>query len=120
MLVKWFPDKRGLITGIAVGGFGFGAVLTAPVAKALLAGVAVPTQVFLPLGVGYLVMVLLGASQFRNPPPGYAVPGWAPRADARNVATSRAFTLGEALRTPQWWQLTALLTLNTACGIALI
>src|SRR5918911_3899938 len=78
MLVKWFPDRRGLITGIAVAGFGFGAVITAPVAKALLGGTDDKTSVFLPLGIAYLVAVLLGASFFRNPPAGYAVPGWQP------------------------------------------
>src|SRR3954453_11763427 len=51
MLAKWFPDKRGLITGIAVGGFGFGAVITGPVAKNLLAGTPHKPGVFLPLGI---------------------------------------------------------------------
>src|SRR5215213_4418190 len=55
MLAKWFPDKRGLITGIAVGGFGFGAVITAPVAKNLLNGTSDKPNVFLPLGIAYLV-----------------------------------------------------------------
>jgi OFA family oxalate/formate antiporter-like MFS transporter len=68
MLAKWFPDKRGLITGIAVAGFGFGAVITAPVARALLNGTDDKTSAFLPLGIAYLVAVLLGASFFRNPP----------------------------------------------------
>src|SRR5829696_5419731 len=53
MLTKWFPDKRGLITGIAVAGFGFGAVITAPVAKSLLAGTDDKPSVFLPLGLAY-------------------------------------------------------------------
>src|SRR3954469_4009323 len=59
MLAKWFPDRRGLITGIAVAGFGFGAVITAPVAKALLGNTDDKTSVFLPLGIAYLVAVLL-------------------------------------------------------------
>ena len=120
MLVKWFPDKRGLITGIAVGGFGFGAVITAPVAKSLLEGTADKTSVFLPLGVAYLVAVLLGASFFRNPPAGYTVPGFTPAASGRAVAGTRDYTLSEALRTRQWYQLTAILALNVTAGIALI
>jgi OFA family oxalate/formate antiporter-like MFS transporter len=120
MLAKWFPDKRGLITGIAVAGFGFGAVITAPVAKALLGGTADKTSVFLPLGIAYLVMVLLGASFFRNPPAGYQVPGFTPATTGRAVAGTRAYTLGEALRTPQWYMLTAVLALNVTCGIAFI
>src|ERR687883_1195552 len=92
MLAKWFPDKRGLITGIAVGGFGFGAVITGPVAKNLLAGTSDKTSVFLPLGIAYLVAGLIGASLFRNPPEGYVVPGYDPAAAARrNVATTRAY-----------------------------
>ena len=79
MLQKWFPDKRGLITGLAVGGFGFGAVLTSPVAQWLIdRDPEDPTSAFLPLGIAYLVMSLVGASVFRNPPEGYVVPGYEP------------------------------------------
>jgi OFA family oxalate/formate antiporter-like MFS transporter len=120
MLVKWFPDKRGLITGLAVAGFGFGAVITAPVAKGLMNGTTVKPHVFLPLGLAYLVMVLLGASFFRNPPAGYSVPGFVPATTGRAVAGARAYTLSEALHTPQWYMLTATLTLNVLCGIAFI
>ncbi len=120
MLMKWFPDKRGLITGLAVGGFGFGAVLTAPVADWLIKqNPDVPTRAFLWLGVAYLVMSLVGASFFRNPPAGYYVPGF--EANAGNTATSSVdYTQGEALKTPQWYLLTAILTLNVSAGIALI
>lgn len=120
MLAKWFPDKRGLITGIAVAGFGFGAVLTAPVAKALLGGTDDKTSVFLPLGVAYLIAGLAGAAFFRNPPQGYEVPGFEPKQAGPAVAGTRVYGLSEALRTPQWYMLTAILALNTACGIAFI
>lgn len=86
MLQKWFPDKRGLITGIAVGGFGFGAVITSPLAQQMIAGSAdyqqYPTKVFLWLGVAYLIAGVLGASVFRNPPEGYTVPSAAAPAAA--------------------------------------
>jgi MFS transporter, OFA family, oxalate/formate antiporter len=126
MLQKWFPDKRGLITGLAVGGFGFGAVLTAPVANWLIdKNPDVPTRAFIPLGIAYLVMSLIGASVFRNPPEGYVVPGHEPKAaDAGKAKDSTArghdYEPGEALRTPQWYFLTAILTLNVTAGIALI
>ncbi|WP_455768992.1 L-lactate MFS transporter [Micromonospora chersina] len=120
MLSKWFPDRRGLITGVAVAGFGFGAVITAPVAKALLAGTDHKTSVFLPLGIAYLVAVLLGASFFRDPPADYQVPGFTPAVGGRAVAGTRVYTFGEALRTRQWYLLTLILTLNVTCGIALI
>jgi OFA family oxalate/formate antiporter-like MFS transporter len=121
MLQKWFPDKRGLITGLAVGGFGFGAVLTSPIAQALIKNNQdVPTKVFLPLGIGYLVLSLIGASFFRNPPEGYHVPGYSPATTGRTVDSGKDYTEKEALRTPQWYMLTAILTLNVTVGIALI
>ena len=122
MLQKWFPDKRGLITGLAVGGFGFGAVLTSPVAQWLIdRDPEDPTSAFLPLGIAYLVMSLVGASFFRNPPEGYTVPGFEPASgDGSGADGGREFTQGEALRTPQWYLLTAILALSVSAGIALI
>ena len=121
MLQKWFPDKRGLITGLAVGGFGFGAVLTSPVAQWLIDNdPEQPTSAFLPLGIAYLVMSLVGASVFRNPPAGYTVPGYEPAAGGNVVESAKDYTQGEALRTPQWYLLTAILTLNVTAGISLI
>jgi OFA family oxalate/formate antiporter-like MFS transporter len=121
MLLKWFPDKRGLITGLAVGGFGFGAVLTSPVAQWLIGkDPGRPTSAFLPLGIAYLVMSLIGASFFRNPPAGYTVPGYEPSASGTGSNGGTDYTQGEALRTPQWYLLTAILTLNVTAGIALI
>src|SRR4051812_37449476 len=119
MLQKWFPDKKGLITGLAVGGFGFGAVLTAPLAQWLIGkDPSQPTKAFLWLGIAYLVMSLLGASLFRNPPSGYVLPGH--ENDGKGRESGKEFTQGEALRTPQWYFLTAILTLNVSAGIALI
>jgi OFA family oxalate/formate antiporter-like MFS transporter len=120
MLQKWFPDKKGLITGLAVGGFGFGAVLTSPVAQWLIAqDKNDPTSAFLPLGLAYLVMSLIGASFFKNPPAGYVVPGYEASA-AGSAEAAHEYDQGEALRTPQWYLLTAILTLNVTAGIALI
>jgi len=121
MLQKWFPDKRGLITGLAVAGFGFGAVLTAPVAQWLIAmRPESPTWAFLPLGIGYLVLSLIGASFFRNPPAGYTVPGWVPATSGPVRDSYKEYTEKEALHSPQWYLLAAILTLNVTVGIALI
>lgn len=131
MLQKWFPDKRGLITGIAVGGFGFGAVITSPVAQQMIASSEdfqqYPTKVFLWLGVAYLVAGILGASVFRNPPEGYTVPGSAApaaatpaQAPAARNGAGRDFTPQEALSTPQWYLLTLILTISVSAGISLI
>ncbi|MCW2501750.1 MAG: transporter [Actinomycetia bacterium] len=121
MLVKWFPDRRGLITGVAVGGFGFGAVITGPVAKWLLSGASNKPSVFLPLGIAYLVAGVLGASMFRNPPEGYTVPGYDPAAaTGRAKPSATVYSLRDALHTRQWYLLTLILFLNTMCGIAFI
>jgi MFS transporter, OFA family, oxalate/formate antiporter len=127
MLQKWFPDKPGLITGIAVAGFGFGAVITAPLGQQLINNTPdVPTKAFLPLGIGYLVAILAGATFFQNPPKGYLPPGMAAPAAAKGAGAmgaavpTRDFTQEEALRTPQWYLLTAILTLSVTAGISLI
>jgi OFA family oxalate/formate antiporter-like MFS transporter len=121
MLQKWFPDRRGLITGLAVGGFGFGAVITAPIAQALIRNNPdVPTSAFLPLGIAYLIAALAGAFFFRNPPEGYTVPGYTPATSGKVVDSGRDYTQGEALRTWQWYSLTAILTLAVLAGIAFI
>src|SRR5438445_7502911 len=79
VLVKWFPDRRGLITGIAVGGFGAGALVTAPLATRLIQTVGVlPTFAY--LGIGYLIVTLAAAFFMRNPPEGWRPAGWTPTA----------------------------------------
>jgi len=139
MLQKWFPDKPGLITGLAVAGFGFGAVVTAPVGQALIdQSPHVPTKAFLWLGIGYLVILLICTSVFRNPavvPDITATPadsadrtGAAGTADSRAVAqedraaapASRDFTPSEAMHTVQWYLLTLILTMSVTAGISLI
>lgn len=123
MLQKWFPDKPGLITGLAVGGFGFGAVITAPLGQALIANdPSVPTRAFLPLGIGYLVATVIGAAFFRNPPAGYRPPGMQVAAAEANkpAGSSDDFTVSEALKTPQWYLLTAILALSVLAGISFI
>lgn len=127
MLQKWFPDKPGLITGIAVAGFGFGAVITAPAGQALIDQTpSVPTKAFLWLGLAYLVALLIGTSMFRNPPEGYRAGDVAPQdvgnADTDDEAPDATgdFTQQEALRTPQWYLLTLILTMSVTVGISLI
>ncbi|GAA1242010.1 MFS transporter [Janibacter melonis] len=127
MLQKWFPDKTGLITGIAVGGFGFGAVITSPLAQRMIAGSEdyqrYPTKVFLWLGLAYLVAGVIGASVFRNPPEGYTVAGATQSTAAKGDTTApaaRDFTQAEALSTPQWYLLTLILTISVTAGISLI
>jgi OFA family oxalate/formate antiporter-like MFS transporter len=100
-LVKWFPDKRGLITGLAVAGFGAGALITAPIATRLIASVGV-LQTFAILGVAYFVAVTGGALFMENPPEGYRPPGWTPSGRNDLKAVPRSYTLSDALRSWQW------------------
>jgi OFA family oxalate/formate antiporter-like MFS transporter len=119
VLVKWFPDRRGLMTGIAVGGFGAGALVTAPIASRLIASVGVLTT-FAYLGIAYLIVSVVAAAFMQNPPAGYAPAGWSPSAALASQRSTRDYTLAEALRAWQWYALWLLLFLNTSAGISLI
>jgi OFA family oxalate/formate antiporter-like MFS transporter len=119
-LIKWFPDKRGVITGIAVAGFGGGAVITAPLAKSLIGSVG-PFQTFAILGVGYVIAVAIAAMIIRNPPEDWTPEGYDPQeAKAEGERSGRDYEFGESLRTWQWYALWGLLFLNVTAGIALI
>ena len=119
VLLKWFPDKRGLMTGIAVGGFGVGALITAPLATHLIQTVGVMTT-FAYLGVGYLVVCVAAGYFMENPPVDWVPEGWTPNLTQRTNRVARDFTFGEALKTWQWWALWLLLFLNTTAGISVI
>jgi OFA family oxalate/formate antiporter-like MFS transporter len=119
VLVKWFPDRRGLITGIAVGGFGAGALITAPVATSLIQSVGV-LSTFAYLGIAYLIVTVVASLFMQNPPEGWRPAGWTPTASQTSQRAGRDYTLGEALRTWQWYGLWLLLFLNTFAGISII
>jgi OFA family oxalate/formate antiporter-like MFS transporter len=119
VLVKWFPERRGLITGIAVGGFGAGALITAPVATRLIQTVGV-LHTFAYLGVAFLIITVVCGAFMQNPPNGWVPVGWTPTAAEVSHRAKRDYTLGEALGTWQWWALWLLLFLNTSAGISVI
>ena len=119
VLVKWFPDRRGLLTGIAVGGFGAGALITAPLATRLIQTVGV-LQTFAYLGVGFLIITVFAGSFMQNPPPDWKPAGWSPSESLTKQRSARDYTLTEALATWQWWALWLLLFLNTSAGISVI
>src|SRR3989442_1261082 len=118
-LIKWFPDKRGMITGLAVAGFGARALVTAPIAQRLIPSVGLPAT-FGILGSAYLIAVLGSAFFMKNPPEGYRPAGWQPALPQRTQGAARDMALGEALRTRQWYALWAMLFLNTMAGISII
>ncbi len=133
--VKWFPDKRGLITGLAVAGFGAGAFFFAPLARALIAGgpyelfgvglFTLPRagvfDTFAVLGLIFLVTVVFGAQLLRNPPAGYCPPGWSPPAlgPARGI-TQGDFTPGAMLRTRAFWLLWLTYLAGSTAGLMII
>ncbi|MGH8101934.1 MAG: L-lactate MFS transporter [Chthoniobacterales bacterium] len=119
VLVKWFPDRRGLITGIAVGGFGAGALITAPVATRLIQSVGV-LSTFAYLGIAFLIVTLVTGWFMQNPPDGWRPEGWSPSALQASQRAGHDFTLAEALKKWQWWALWLLLFLNTCAGISVI
>ncbi len=118
-LIKWFPDKRGFITGIAVAGFGAGALVTAPIAKQLIGGVGL-FSTFAILGILYLVMVLGAGFFMKNPPEDWTPEGWEPEEEDTGERVAVNFEFRDALKTWQWYALWALLFLNVTAGIAII
>ena len=118
-LVKWFPDKRGMITGIAVAGFGAGALITAPIASRLIVSVGV-LKTFAILGIAYFIGVTVPALFMKDPPANFKPAGWQPSAAQTKQRTARDYTLGESLKKWQWYALWAMLFLNTSAGISII
>lgn len=120
MLIKWFPDRRGFITGLAVAGFGAGAAITGPIAANWLIPSLGVGNTFLWLGIAYLVIVVGAAQFFHTAPEGYAPAGWVPSARQQADRSVREYTLPEALRLPRWYLLWLILALNVTAGAALI
>ena len=118
ILIRWFPDKRGFITGLAVAGFGLGAFVTSPLASELIRDIGVQSTL-VALGGGYLVIVVVAAQFLRAAPENYAPLGWVPSQTAAASSASN-FTLTEALRTPCWYLLWLMLALNVSAGAALL
>lgn len=104
--VKWFPDKRGLITGLAVAGFGAGGLVFTPIAKSLIASQGI-MNTFMFLGLIFFVLVVIGAQFMVNPPAGYSPPGWTPPAPKAGAAPAQHadYTWQQMLATPQFWLL---------------
>jgi MFS transporter, OFA family, oxalate/formate antiporter len=119
VLVKWFPDRRGLITGVAVGGFGAGALITAPLATRLIQSVGI-LSTFAYLGIGFLIVTVIAGLFMHNPPDGWRPKGWRPTQSQASQRAGHDYTLSEALKTWQWYALWLLLFLNTCAGISII
>jgi MFS family permease len=124
-LIKWFPDRRGMATGLAIMGFGGGAMIGAPLADRLMNLFASPTtvgvwQTFVVMGVLYFIAMMLGAFGYRLPLPGWHLPAHAAVAKNNRLMTSRQVHVNEAIRTAQFWLLWGVLCLNVSAGIGVI
>ena len=124
-LVKWFPDRRGMATGMAIMGFGGGAMIGSPLADLLMrhfrsAESVGVWQSFVVLAAIYFVAMMAGAFGYRVPPAGWAPPGWqAPAAKGGMIAAGHV-RLSDAHRTPQFWLIWTVLCLNVSAGIGVI
>jgi MFS family permease len=124
-LVKWFPDRRGMATGMAIMGFGGGAMIGAPLADKLMnffrtdhsVGV---WQTFLAMGAIYFVFMMVGALGYRLPPAGWRPPGWTQQNKADPMITQNHVHLRDAHKTRQFWLIWGVLCLNVSAGIGVI
>jgi MFS family permease len=124
-LVKWFPDRRGMATGMAIMGFGGGAMIGAPLADMLMNIFHTPDsvgvwQTFIAMGAIYFVFMLVGAFGYRLPPAGWRPDGWTPPNSANAMITQRHVHLKDAHKTPQFWLIWGVLCLNVSAGIGVI
>jgi MFS family permease len=126
-LIKWFPDRRGMATGMAIMGFGGGAMIGSPLADRLMKMYATADsvgvwQTFVTMAVIYFVFMMVGALSYRIPPTGWKPEGWTPSPSqmANTMITQKHVHLRQAWRTPQFWLLWGILTLNVSAGIGVI
>ena len=124
-LIKWFPDRRGMATGMAIMGFGGGAMIGAPLANILINYFKTPTsvgvwQTFVSLGVIYFIFMTIGAFAYRVTPAGWSPDGWTPPAKKHQMISHNNVHLDDAHKTPQFWLIWWVLTLNVSAGIGVI
>jgi MFS family permease len=118
-LVKWFPDRRGMATGMAIMGFGGGAFVAGYWNAYLIQHIGVAKTVTV-LGAVYLVVMLAGARLLRRPPEGWRPPGWRVTPARATLDPSISLTRDQALRTPQFYLLWAILFINVTAGIGIL
>jgi MFS family permease len=125
-LIKWFPDRPGMATGLAIMGFGGGAIIASPLENKLLSTFADKPQdaivgSFLVLGCIYFVAMMLGALAVRVPAEGWRPAGWTPQERTRrSMITSANVTATSAIKTPQFWMLWTVLFCNVTAGIGIL
>ena len=125
-LIAWFPDRRGMATGMAIMGFGGGALIASPLSDLLMRRLSSSTstgvaETWVVLGIIYFVFMVAGAFGYRLPAPGWAPVGWVqPAENARRLITRENVTPASAIRTKQFWLLWVVLCFNVTAGIGVL
>jgi len=118
-LVRWFPDRRGMATGMAIMGFGGGAFLAGYLNVFFMDRFGVAPTV-MTLGVVYLAVMLIGSRLMESPPPGWTPAGWTPSVKTNPMIADRSVSRNEAIRTPQFYLLWGILFINVTAGIGIL
>jgi MFS family permease len=124
-LITWFPDRPGMATGMAIMGFGGGALIASPLSVWLMQQFSTPTHVgvaktFVVLGLLYMFFMTMGAVIVRVPAPGWAPAGYVPPAKPKKLVTDQEVHVDQALKTPQFYLLWLVLCLNVTAGIGVL
>jgi MFS family permease len=124
-LVKWFPDRRGMATGMAIMGFGGGAMIGMPLADKLMNYFKTPTSIgvwetLVTMGVIYFVFMVIGAFSYRVSPAGWQPDGWTAPTEKKSMVSEHHVHLRDAHKTPQFWLIWFVLCLNVSAGIGVL
>jgi len=124
-LIKWFPDRPGMATGMAIMGFGGGALIAAPLSVMLMAHFKSVTsngvlQAFVTMGAIYFLYMMIGVFAVRVPPPEWKPAGWVDSAKPKSLVTTAHVAVKLAWRTPQFWLLWGVLCMNVTAGIGVL
>jgi len=124
-LIKWFPDRPGLATGMAIMGFGGGAMIGSPLAIKLMAYFRTANDIgvgraFLAMGVLYFLLMMFGVFTIRVPRAGWKPENWTPQAKGRKLVTTHKVDVNTAFKTPQFWLLWIVLCTNVTAGIGIL
>ncbi len=124
-LITWFPDRPGMATGMAIMGFGGGAMIASPLSVLLMEHFSSPTNVgvtgtFVTMGLIYMAFMMIGATIVRVPPQGWVPEGYVPPAEPKKLVTTAHVHVDEALKTPQFYLLWGVLCLNVTAGIGVL
>ncbi|MCC5933239.1 MAG: OFA family MFS transporter [Balneolales bacterium] len=124
-LIKWFPDRPGMATGMAIMGFGGGAMIGSPLAVRLLGTFSGPEtagvwETMLVMGSIYFVLMMIGVALVRVPPDGWKPAGYVPVKSSSGMITSNHVDADTALKTPQFWLLWVMLCVNVTAGIGVL